>query len=62
MLVNGPLRLAAAVSVPLGGGALAIEAGDVLRADVMDTAFHNALVTAADNPLLSRAIAALPTV
>ena len=47
--------LAAAVSVPLAGGSLAIEDEDLLRAEAMDSAFHNALVAAADNKLLSRA-------
>ncbi|GLS42837.1 GntR family transcriptional regulator [Methylobacterium brachythecii] len=47
--------LVAAVSIPLSGGALALEDGDLARADVMDTAFHEALVGAAANPLLTRA-------
>lgn len=50
-----PERLAAAVSLPLAGGGLAVEEGDLARAEAMDAAFHNALVAAADNPLLSRA-------
>ncbi|OQM76748.1 hypothetical protein BFN67_12635 [Pseudaminobacter manganicus] len=50
-----PERLAAAVSVPLAGGAIAIEEGDLTRAEAMDTAFHNALIASANNPLLSRA-------
>lgn len=50
-----PEGLAAAVSVPLAGGNLAMEEEDLLRAESMDAAFHNALVAAADNPLLSRA-------
>jgi DNA-binding GntR family transcriptional regulator len=50
-----PEGLAAAVSVPLAGGGLALEEGDLLRAEAMDAAFHNALVSAAANPLLSRA-------
>jgi DNA-binding GntR family transcriptional regulator len=50
-----PEGLAAAVSLPLAGGALAAEEGDLLRAEAMDAAFHNALVAAADNSLLSRA-------
>jgi DNA-binding GntR family transcriptional regulator len=50
-----PDRLAAAVSVPLAGAALAIEDGDLACAGAMDSAFHEALVTAADNPLLARA-------
>lgn len=47
--------LAAAVSVPLAGGSLAVEDEDLPRAESMDTAFHNALVAAADNRLLTRA-------
>lgn len=47
--------LAAAVAVPLSGGALAVEARDLGRAEAMDTAFHEALVAAAQNPLLARA-------
>lgn len=47
--------LAAAVSVPLAGGSLAIEDEDLPRAEAMDTAFHNAIVAAADNKLLTRA-------
>jgi DNA-binding GntR family transcriptional regulator len=47
--------LAAAVSVPLSGGALAVEENDLARAELMDTAFHEALVAAAGNPLLTRA-------
>ena len=50
-----PEGLAAAVSIPLAGGGLATEDGDFPRAEAMDAAFHNALVAAADNPLLSRA-------
>jgi DNA-binding GntR family transcriptional regulator len=52
---SDPDRLAAAVSVPLAGAALAIEDGDLACAGAMDSAFHEALVTAADNPLLARA-------
>jgi DNA-binding GntR family transcriptional regulator len=52
---SDPDRLAAAVSVPLAGAALAIEDRDLSCAGAMDSAFHEALVTAADNPLLARA-------
>ena len=64
VLESGALRLAAgqdaeglaaAVSVPLAGGSLAIEDEDLPRAEAMDTAFHNAIVAAADNKLLTRA-------
>lgn len=50
-----PDRLVAAVAVPLAGGALAVEDGELARAAEMDSAFHNALVAAADNPMLSNA-------
>lgn len=52
---SDPDRLAAEVSVPLAGAALAIEDGDLARAASMDSAFHQALISAAGNPLLSRA-------
>lgn len=52
---QNPEGLAAAVSVPLAGAGLAVEDGDLARATALDSAFHNALVAAADNPLLSRA-------
>ena len=52
---SDPDRLAAAVSVPLAGAALALEDGDLSRAGAMNSAFHEALVIAADNSLLSRA-------
>ena len=52
---SDPDRLAAAVSVPLAGGALALEDGDLARAEDMDSAFHMALISAADNPLLTQA-------
>jgi DNA-binding GntR family transcriptional regulator len=52
---NDPEQLAAAVSLPLAGGALAVEAGDLRRAAELDSAFHQAIITAADNPLLIRA-------
>lgn len=64
VLELGALRIAtahdadafvAAVAVPLSGGALAVEASDLKRAEAMDTAFHEALVAAAGNPLLDRA-------
>lgn len=47
--------LAAVVAVPLSGGALAVDERDLKRAEAMDTAFHEALVAAAENPLLTRA-------
>jgi DNA-binding GntR family transcriptional regulator len=50
-----PEALAAAVSIPLAGGGLAMEEEDLARAEAMDSAFHNALVAAAGNDLLSRA-------
>lgn len=50
-----PGSSAAAVSVPLAGGALALEDGDLARAEDMDSAFHMALISAADNPLLTQA-------
>lgn len=49
-----PEGLAAAVSVPLAGGGLAMEEEDLDRAEVLDSAFHDALVAAAGNPLLTR--------
>jgi DNA-binding GntR family transcriptional regulator len=52
---SDPDRLAAAVSMPLAGAALALEEDDLLRAGAMDSAFHEALIVAADNPLLARA-------
>lgn len=54
-----PERLAAALSLPLAGAALAIEEGDCIRAELMDTAFHEALVEAAGNPLLVEAYRAI---
>ncbi|MET0314947.1 MAG: GntR family transcriptional regulator [Hansschlegelia sp.] len=50
-----PDVLVAAVSVPLSGGALAVEDEDLARAEAMDGAFHEALIAAADNALLTRA-------
>jgi DNA-binding GntR family transcriptional regulator len=52
---NDPEQLAAAVSLPLAGGALAVEEGDLRRAAELDSAFHQAIITAADNQLLIRA-------
>lgn len=52
---SDPERLAAAVAVPLAGASLALEEGDLERTELMDSAFHNALITAADNPLVARA-------
>jgi DNA-binding GntR family transcriptional regulator len=52
---SDPDRLAAAVSMPLAGAALALEDDDLSRASGMDSAFHEALIVAADNPLLTRA-------
>lgn len=50
-----PDGLAAAVSVPLAGAGLALEDGDLTRAEDLDAEFHNALVAAASNAFLSRA-------
>jgi DNA-binding GntR family transcriptional regulator len=52
---NDPEQLAAAVALPLAGGALAVEEGDLRRAAELDSAFHQAIIAAADNPLLIRA-------
>ena len=52
---NDPEHLAAAVSLPLAGGALAVEEGNLSRAAELDSAFHQAIIEAADNPLLTRA-------
>jgi DNA-binding GntR family transcriptional regulator len=52
---HDPERLAAAVSLPLAGGALAVEEGDLARAAELDSAFHQAIIAAADNTLLTRA-------
>lgn len=49
---HDPDRLAAALSVPLAGAALALEEGDLARAEAMDAAFHEAIVGASDNALL----------
>jgi DNA-binding GntR family transcriptional regulator len=55
LLADHPERLAIAVSKQIAAGALAIEANDVEKAERMDSEFHQALVHAADNPLLSQA-------
>jgi len=52
---NDPEHLAAAVSLPLAGGALAVEEGNLPRAAELDSAFHQAIIEAADNVLLTRA-------
>jgi DNA-binding GntR family transcriptional regulator len=52
---NDPEHLAAAVSLPLAGGALAVEEGNLPRAAELDSAFHQAIIEAADNILLTRA-------
>ncbi len=50
-----PERLAAALAPLLAGAVLAVEDGDLPRAEALDRAFHAALVEAAANPLLGRA-------
>jgi DNA-binding GntR family transcriptional regulator len=55
ILADNPERLAAAVSKQIAAGALAVEARDVERAERMDSEFHQAMVHAAENPLLSQA-------
>jgi DNA-binding GntR family transcriptional regulator len=52
---NDPEQLAAAVALPLAGGALAVEEGDLRRAAELDSVFHQAIIAAADNQLLIRA-------
>lgn len=55
LLSDRPERLAAAVSKQIAAGALAVEAHDVEKAEQMDSEFHQAMVHAAENPLLSQA-------
>lgn len=55
ILADHPERLAASVSKQIAAGALAVEAGDVEEAERMDSEFHQAMVQAAENPLLSQA-------
>ena len=55
LLADHPERLASGVSKQIAGGALAVEAKDVENAERMDSAFHQALVHAAENPLLTQA-------
>lgn len=55
LLADHPTRLAAAVSTQIGAGALAVEAQDVETAARMDSEFHQAMVHAAENSLLSQA-------
>jgi DNA-binding GntR family transcriptional regulator len=52
LLADHPERLAIAVSKLIAAGALAVEAKDVEKAERMDSEFHQALVHAAENPLL----------
>jgi DNA-binding GntR family transcriptional regulator len=56
---ENPERLAAAVSKQIAGGALAVEAKDAAQAEMMDSAFHRALVDSAGNPLLTQAYQAI---
>ncbi|HET9586105.1 MAG TPA: GntR family transcriptional regulator [Bradyrhizobium sp.] len=55
LLADHPERLAIAVSKRIAAGALAVEAQDVEEAERMDSEFHQALVYAAENPLLTQA-------
>jgi len=59
LVAGHPDRLAAAVSRQIAGGAFAVEAKDVEKAERMDSQFHWGLVHAADNPLLSQAYEAI---
>lgn len=52
LLADRPERLALAVSKTLAAAALAVEAGDVDQATRADSEFHQALIRAAENPLL----------
>jgi DNA-binding GntR family transcriptional regulator len=54
LLADHPERLAVAVSKQIAAGALAVEAKDVEKAERMDSEFHQALVHAAENPLLTQ--------
>ncbi len=55
LLEDHPERLAVAVSKQIAGGALAVEIQDAEEAERMDSEFHQALVYAAENPLLTQA-------
>jgi DNA-binding GntR family transcriptional regulator len=55
LLADHPERLAVAVSRQIAAGALAVEVQDVDEAERMDSEFHQALVHAAENPLLTQA-------
>jgi DNA-binding GntR family transcriptional regulator len=55
LLADTPDRLAAAVFKQIAGGALAVEAHNIEVAERMDSEFHQAMVRAAENPLLSQA-------
>jgi DNA-binding GntR family transcriptional regulator len=55
LLADHPEKLAVAVSRRIAAGALAVEAQDVEEAERMDSEFHQALVHAAENPLLTEA-------
>ena len=59
LLADRPDRLAAAVSRKIAGAALAVEEGDVEHAARADSEFHQALVDAAENPLLAQAYRAI---
>jgi DNA-binding GntR family transcriptional regulator len=59
LLADHPERLAIAVSKQIATGALAVEANDVEKAERMDSEFHQALVQAAENPLLTQAYKAI---
>jgi DNA-binding GntR family transcriptional regulator len=59
LLADRPERLAIAVSKQIATGALAVEAKDVEQAERMDSEFHQALVHAAENPLLTQTYQAI---
>jgi DNA-binding GntR family transcriptional regulator len=59
LLADRPERLAIAVSKQIATGALAAEAKDVEQAERMDSEFHQALVHAAENPLLTQTYQAI---
>lgn len=50
-----PSRLATSLAPLIAGAALALEAGELRRAEELDAAFHRALVSASGNPLLIEA-------
>jgi len=52
---NDPDQLATKLTPLIAGAALAVEAGDLRRAEQLDAAFHRALVAASGNPLLIQA-------